>query len=363
MEWFEVEDVDKIESPKLLVYPQRVINNIRSMIQVAGDPQRLYPHIKTHKTKEVVEICKRFGIDKFKCATLGEADLLGHCDVKEVVFSMPLQMQMMDRFRQIESNYPQTEFSALVDNLELLNQLTDYSEKSDQPLNLWLDVNVGMNRTGIEPDENAIKLFRTMCKAENVRPKGLHIYDGHIHQSDLNERTKACNEAFERADALISSINSAGLTIDTIIAGGTPTFQIHAQRSEVHLSPGTSVFWDAGYSELFEEMPFEHAAVLMTRIISKPGKQLLCFDLGHKMVASEMPLPRVHFLIDNNLKQISQSEEHLVVQYDGPDNFEIGQVFYAIPRHICPTVSKYPYLTTIENNKTKDQWLVTARDH
>jgi len=149
-----------------------------------------------------------------------------------------------------------------------------------------------------------------------------------------------------------------------IIAGGTPTFPIHEKRTGVELSPGTPLLWDHGYGVNYQDLKFLPAAVLLTRIISKPGPDLLCFDLGHKSVASEMKLPRVHFLGNNNsFQQISHNEEHLVVKYKDNSTYNIGDAFYALPMHICPTVAKYPYVFSVKNHEINGVWEVTARDH
>ena len=85
----------------------------------------------------------------------------------------------------------------------------------------------------------------------------------------------------------------AGLPVPSVVAGGTPTFPIHARRPDVECSPGTSVFWDWSYSTILPDLDFLPAVLLLTRIVSKPGENRLCLDLGHKAVASENPPPRV----------------------------------------------------------------------
>jgi D-serine deaminase-like pyridoxal phosphate-dependent protein len=102
--------------------------------------------------------------------------------------------------------------------------------------------------------------------------------------------------------------------------------------------------------------------VLMTRILSKPKTGVYCFDLGHKSIAPEMPFPRVRFLTLEHSKQIGQSEEHLVVQYDDLKLPEIGEEHYAIPQHICPTVAKYEELQVVESGNIVAQWKVAARN-
>jgi len=107
----------------------------------------------------------------------------------------------------------------------------------------------------------------------------------------------------EIMDSVTKSIASITMVL-LIIAGGIPTFPIHSKRKNVVVSPGTPLLWDQGYTNLFPDLNFRPAAVLLSRIISKPNSNLICFDLGHKSVASEMQFPRVEFLNITNLLEI-----------------------------------------------------------
>ena len=153
-----------------------------------------------------------------------------------------------------------------------------------------------------------------------------------------------------------------GIQVKSIAAGGTPTFPIHCKRNGVEVSPGTSLLWDHQYAMLFPDLNFIPAAVLITRLISKPKKGYLCFDLGHKSVASEMPLPRVKFMNTENFEQVGQSEEHLVVCTENTKKYKMGQAFYTIPMHICPTVTKYNEVMVVENGIVTGVWDVAARN-
>ncbi len=110
------------------------------------------------------------------------------------------------------------------------------------------------------------------------------------------------------------------------------------------------------------DLKFYLAAVLLVRVISIIDETTLCLDLGHKAIASENPLPRVKFLNVDDVKEIAYSEEHLVVGVHDTRKHAIGDVWYAIPYHICPTVSMYNVVHVIENNTYTQQWKVIARD-
>ena len=360
--WYELTDPKKISSPALLVYPDRIERNIQRMVAIAGDVSRLRPHIKTHKTREIVMLQMHYGITKFKCATIAEAELLGQCGAKDVLLAMQPVGHNVDRFFSLMKSFPNTEFTTLVDNIGTLRELNGKAKECQSNIGLWMDLNTGMDRTGIEPDQKAEALYSLMATQSNVAPMGLHIYDGHIRNSDFGERKKVCDAAFEPVLRLKQQLESRGIEVKTILAGGSPTFPVHALRKNVELGPGTTLLWDARYGPLFADMRFEIAAVLLTRIISKPAPGLLCFDLGHKSIAPEMDFPRVYIFGLEHSRQISQSEEHLVVAYDTIDTFEVGDEFYAIPMHICPTVAKYEELLTVVDGTVTGTWKVAARN-
>ena len=361
-EWYRVLDTSSLISPSLLIYPDRIEKNIVEMISLVDDVKRLRPHIKTHKTAEIVKLQMQHGIRKFKCATIAEAELLGLCGADDILLAMPLVGANILRFITLMKQFPKSEFSTLVDNPKILSEIAAMASTKEISISLWLDINVGMNRTGIAPDENAADLFRQIEENPHLEAKGFHLYDGHIRQTEFSDQKVAVDEAFAHVEALKNSLEKQGIKVKTIVAGGSPSFPVHAQRGTIDVAPGTTLLWDARYDALFPFMHFELAAVLFTRIISKPSQNILCFDIGHKSIAPEMDFPRVQFLNLPNSEQISQSEEHLVVKVQDGSLYEVGEAYYAIPMHICPTVAKYQSLQIVENGSLVDEWKVAARD-
>jgi D-serine deaminase-like pyridoxal phosphate-dependent protein len=99
------------------------------------------------------------------------------------------------------------------------------------------------------------------------------------------------------------------------------------------------VLWDAGYSNKLRDLDFLPAALVLSRVVSKPGDGRLCVDLGHKAVAAEMPHPRVLFLNLPDAQALGHSEEHLVLETKHSAEFKVGDCLYGLPWHICPTVA------------------------
>ncbi|WP_445383992.1 D-TA family PLP-dependent enzyme [Robiginitalea sp. IMCC44478] len=361
--WYALSHPEAQISPSLLIYPDRIKHNIDKMLEIAGSAARLRPHIKTHKMAEIIRMQQQAGISKFKCATLAEAELLGRCEAGDVLVAYPLVGPGPERFLQIQKAYPRTRYSCLVDHFHTLERLHKLAEKKADSFEVFLDLNVGMNRTGIAPGKTAFELYAALCKDPFVHPRGLHIYDGHLRNPDPLKRTAECDQVFAAVLDLKDQLKKAGFPVDTVIAGGSPSFPIHARRKEVELSPGTTLLWDARYASSFPEMPFLAAATVLCRLISKPSEDILCLDLGHKALAAEMPFPRAVIPGLEGATQISQSEEHLVLRTEKASNFDIGQEFYAIPMHICPTVIKYPRAGVVVNAEVTDHWEIAARDY
>ena len=361
--WYKVSNSQDIISPALLVFPDRIEKNIQKMIAISGGTESLRPHIKTHKIAEIIQLQLDYGINKFKCATIAEAELLAKCEAKDILLAMQPVGIHLNRFFELIKEYPDSQFSTIVDNFKTIDKISKIALSKKITVSVWLDIDCGMHRTGIPPGNKAVELYNIIDAKPELNAKGLHVYDGHIHEHNFNLRKKACDEAFEPVIKLKKDIENSGIKLDTIAAGGTPTFPIHSNRKNVETSPGTPLLWDAGYGESFKDLNFLPAAVLLTRIVSKPEGNFICFDLGHKSVASEMSLPRVQFLGASNFKQVSQSEEHLVVQCEEFDKFDMGAILYAIPIHICPTVAKYKSVFTVINGKITGSWMVAARDH
>ncbi len=360
--WYELNEVENVVSPSLLVYPDRIEKNIRLMLSMAGGSHLLRPHIKTHKTAEIIKMQMDQGIDKFKCATIAEAELLAQCGAEDILWAMQPVGANIQRFFDLIRKYPDSKFSTLVDNQKILAEIAILASEEKVQISLWMDINVGMDRTGIAPGEKAVELYESVENNSFLEAKGLHAYDGHIHNSETFERKKKCDLAFHKVLELKNAIEDKGIAVDTIIAGGSPSFPVHAERDNVETSPGTTLLWDAKYMDLFPDMEFLNAAVLLIRILSKPAPDILCFDLGHKMIASEMDFPRLRILGLEDSRQIGQSEEHLVVETSRADEFEVGDAFYGIPMHICPTVAKYENLLTVKDGKVSGLWKVAARN-
>jgi len=349
--------LEQVPSPALLVDADRVRRNIGRMVEtVRGEVSRLRPHLKTTKMAEVIRLQLEAGITKFKGATIAEIELAAQCGAPEVLLAYQPVGPHQERLERLRKKYPETRFSAIADDEGILRELS--GRFRNDPLPVLIDVDCGMGRTGAAP-ERVPDLYRVAGELDGLDGKGLHLYDGHVHASDREERREEFERAVERAEACLQACRP-----ELVVGGGSPSFPDHAVAREWECSPGTTLFWDAGYGENFPDLPYEPAAFLLTRVVSRPGADRVCLDLGHKAVAAENPLERRVRLLDlPEAVPVMQSEEHLVVTTPRADEFPVGAMVLALPIHVCPTVALHMEAAIVrEGNVSGEAWKVAARD-
>ncbi|MBX3256356.1 MAG: D-TA family PLP-dependent enzyme [Chitinophagaceae bacterium] len=360
-EWYNISNIQTIDSPALVVYKERVAQNIKLATGMVKDISLLRPHIKTHKMREVAQMQMQAGITKFKCATIAEAEMLALAAAPDVLLAYQPVGPKIDRFINLIKAYPNTHFSCLTDNTTAAQAIAEKANAHNIVIDVYIDLNTGMNRTGI-PALKAMPLIDELQLLKGIRLVGLHAYDGHIRDIDPAARKKNSDEGFAPVAALKKQVQEKYGQLLNIVTSGTPTFPTHNTREHVECSPGTFVFNDWGYKHGIPDEPFEYAALIITRIISIVDKNTVCTDLGHKSVAAENPLPRVHFLNAPDVTPVGQSEEHLVLKVADSSLFTPGDVLYGVPVHICPTVALYDKAYVVENNAVTTEWQVVARN-
>ena len=359
-QWFHISNADEVPSPSLLLYTERVDQNIDQVIRIAGGVERLRPHAKTHKLPELIQKQISRGIDKFKCATIAEAEMVASCGARDVLLAYQPVGPNVRRFCTLIKQFPKTQFSTVVDDEGVTRALSKTAQQEKVSIDVLLDIDSGQHRTGIEPGERALELYKLVSSLPELKPAGLHAYDGHIHDRDVKTRETVCEKAFAPVTAFRNQLAKAGLPVPRVVAGGTPTFPFHARRGDAECSPGTCVLWDWNYSTNFPDLEFVHSATVLTRVVSRPTPTRICLDLGHKAIASEMPHPRVHFPELPDAKPVGHNEEHLVLEIDRA-RFHVGDVFYGIPWHICPTVALHSEAVAVTNSRAEARWKITAR--
>jgi D-threonine aldolase len=362
---YDLEDRGDIFTPALIVFRELVVQNLETMLRIAGGPARLRPHCKTHKIAEVIALELARGIVKHKCATLAEAEMLARVGVRDIFLAYNLVGPNIARAVRLLQAYQDLQLAVTVDHPQPLATLGAAMRQQGLSVQVLLDLDTGMHRTGLPVGTAAERLYEQIAATPGVVPGGLHVYDGQNHQAAASERRAAVLAAWERVVAFRDARLAAGLPVPRIVAGGTGTFPSYAAIDDptLELSPGTCVFHDAGYTAAYPDLHFQIAAVLLTRVISRPGPDRVTLDLGYKACASDPPAGRrLVFPELPEAEQVLQNEEHLVLQTPRAARFQPGDELIAIPWHICPTTALHKRVYVAEGGRIIGRWDVAARD-
>lgn len=361
---YEFAEQGEVISPQLVYYPELIRENISRMKRIAGETERLWPHIKTHKMAQVTKMLVAEGIDKFKCATIAELEMAAEAGGEQLVMAYPLVGPNIGRFIAVSKAYPHVMFYAIADDTRQVELLGNAAEKEGLRISLLMDVDLGQHRTGVSVDE-VETLYHIWAKRTGIRMCGMHCYDGHRHEKDVEVRQEEVKKADDRLQFIIASLKDNGFDVSVVILGGTPSFPCHAKLMKEYLSPGTCVIQDVGYREAYPDLDFIPAAAVLTRVVSRPTKDTFTLDMGTKAVSCDPPVPRAEIVGMEYAETVMQNEEHWVVRVPEKhikDIPKIGTELFALPVHICPTSALYPGVPVIERGHLKEWWEITARN-
>ncbi|MDD3347631.1 alanine racemase, partial [Oscillibacter sp.] len=303
---------------------------------------------------------------RFKCATIAEAEMVASCGPTDIILAYPLIGPNVTRFLALQRDFPNVRFWSIGDNLEQLQRVGAAAIKAGAKIRFLADVDVGQHRTGVACDK-LVAFYEAAAAIDGLAPDGFHVYDGHIHQSDLRERTQLAAEIHATVTALRDQIVADGYSCSTLVMGGTPTFPCYAKYPGVYMAPGTVFLNDYFYGKNYQEMEFTPAGIIMTRVISRPTDSTFTLDLGYKGIAADPDgvLRGVIVGMENISAPIAQSEEHWVFQIAPGHESEIppvGTELFVMPSHICPSTALYPFVPVVEHGEITGHWDVAARN-
>jgi D-serine deaminase-like pyridoxal phosphate-dependent protein len=359
---YALKDTSGLISPALIYYRDIILANTKRTIEMAGGADRLWPHVKSHKTTEMIRMQIDLGITRFKCATIAEAEITAMAGGLHIMLAYPLVGPNISRFLRLTASFGGAAFYAVGDDIGQLGLLSSEARKMGIKANVLIDADVGMHRTGV-PMEKLEAFYESASALAGIALKGLHCYDGHLHDSDYAVRKAKVDEIDAAVLRIQHSLIRKGFDCGLMVMSGTPSFPCRAGKENMHLSPGTCFIGDWGYYKGFPDLGFPPGAALFTRVVSHPSANSFTLDLGSKGIASDPAGARGVIAGMEDAKPLFQSEEHWVFQtVEGQPLPAIGSDCYVIPTHICPTSALYPQIEVVQDGKLSGEWQVGARN-
>lgn len=365
-ERYGVCDMEDVLTPALLVYPEIIASNIaRTLDLLGGDGDRWRVHIKTAKLSLTLRMLVERGIYNFKCATSLELRVACNSGARDVLFAYPAVAANARRVRELADAFPNVRISVLAENEEQVQQWRGGR------VGVFLDINSGMNRTGVEQKrtDKVLGLVRAVRDAK-LEFRGLHYYDGQYGGLEERARTIAAHAGYDCLLEIVNEIRRKGLRVPEVITSGTPTLPCSLSYAGfrggefIHrVSPGTIVYGDAtSLAQLPGEYSLRPAVLVLTRVVSQPHPGIITCDAGHKTLSADAGVPTCVVAGHPELTPISPSEEHLPITVAGeaaPP--QVGDSLYLLPRHVCPTVNNFDYALLVQDGQILSVEEVTAR--
>jgi D-serine deaminase-like pyridoxal phosphate-dependent protein len=367
-ERYRVSDIGNVLTPALVVYPEIIDSNIaRTLHLLGGDADRWRAHIKTAKLAYTLRMLVGRGVRNLKCATTLELLVACRSGAADVLLAYPTLGANARRVREIADQFPDIRISVLAENEEQVRQWRG------SPVGVFLDINPGMNRTGVEQShgDKVVRLVREVEEA-GLEFRGLHYYDGQYGGLDERERTAAAHAGYDRLLELVVEIRRSGVSVPEVITAGTPTFTCSLTYKGFHgggflhrVSPGTILYCDAtSLAQLPGDYGYAPAVLVLTRMVSRPRNNIVTCDAGHKSVSADAGVPTCVVVGYPELMPLTPSEEHLPL--DSKEETvtpQVGEALYLLPRHVCPTVNNFDSALLVRDGQITSVEEVTARGH
>lgn len=362
---YRIADPDALPTPAMVVFEALLDHNIRSVCELAGGARNLFPHVKTHKSAAVTRRLIEQGIDSFKCATARELEMVLQVGARRAILAYPQgQACKVERLVDAVEAWPEAWIATIASAPKHLETLGHVAARRGQILRVMLDLDLGMHRTGIGMDADAVTLYRQIDRHPGLEAAGLHAYDGQDVFCDPGRRAAAAQGHIESIQALLRRIESEGMAVPFVVAGGAYSFSYYARTERMYGSPGSFIYWDARCRSDMPDMPFRWAALVLTQVVDRHPKQgTVTTDLGYKSICSDQPLrERVRLLGHETAYLSMHNEEYGVFRMHG-DLPETGAYLLAAPGHVGPTTPRFSGSHVVDaEGRQVDFFEHTARD-
>ena len=361
------ESTDTLETPSLLVDIDIMESNIRDYASFAeSNGVILRSHVKTHKIPDIAHLQREYsGEDGIVCQTLGEAEIMAQNGIDDIYLSYQVVGQQKLK-RAVRLARKLSNFTTTVDGEGNIRPLQRIASEHDVTIDVILEIDIGLRRTGVPPGERVIKEATRVQEASNLNLRGLLAYEAHV-KSKAETRAdyeRYCTEAMDRTQEMVDQLEVAGISIAEVKVGGTATSKYSGTHPVVtEINPGMYPFMDVG--EL-EHRPFDVdksdcAATVISTVISKPTADRAVIDAGSKAMSmdkSQLPVPKNR----NDISYVNASEEHgWLDTRESERSLEVGDRIEFIVPHVCPTINLYDRIVGVRNRCVEELWDVAAR--
>jgi 3-hydroxy-D-aspartate aldolase len=358
--------LEAIETPALVVELDALERNMVRMARFASAAGvRLRPHAKTHKCPAIALKQIAHGAVGQCVQTVGEAEALVKGGVTDVLVTN--EVVGTGKLRRLAALASEASVGLCFDHPDQVDAASQAARDAGVTLRALVEIDVGMERCGVQPGAAARDLAQRIAEAPNLAFEGLQAYHGSAqHFESHSAREQAIDRAVAAVSRTLEAFQAAGLPCETVGGAGTGTFQFEA-RSGVYneIQVGSYIFMDTEYARLEDGegkrfRTFEHSLFVLSSVLSVPAADRAIVDAGWKSYSGERGYPWVHG--SDGIEVVGVSDEHgkLRLGADTP-RLRLGGKVALIPGHCDPTVNLHDWFIGLRNGRVEELWPITAR--
>jgi D-serine deaminase-like pyridoxal phosphate-dependent protein len=357
--------LEQADTPALLLDLDAFERNLRRLHASLGDAQvRVRPHAKSHKCPQIALRQIALGAVGVCCQKVSEAEALVRGGVGDVLIANEIVGAL--KLARLAALARSARVGVCVDDRANVTDLDRAAQEAGTRLDVYVEMNVGANRCGVDPGEPALRLAQAITGARALRFAGIQAYQGAAqHLRSPAERSAAIAQAVEKVRATVALVERNGLRAEIVTGAGTGTYLLEAaSRVYNEIQPGSYVFMDADYGRNLGEdgqpvHEFEQSLFILATVMSHPTPQRAMVDAGLKAHSVDSGMPTVVGIA--GARYVRASDEHGVIELGGPGTADLGQKIRLIPGHCDPTVNLYDWLVCYRGDRVEDIWPISAR--
>lgn len=360
------DDLQDVDTPALMIDLDAFEANVAKLAKTVADfGVRLRAHSKTHKCPEIALRQIAAGAVGICCQKVGEAEAMVAGGVPDVLITN--QIWGEKKLKRLAALAHEARVGVLVDDAQNVADLGHVARDAGVSLDVYVEIDVGAGRCGIEPGAPAVTLAKAVTEQDGLRFAGLQAYHGSAqHIRTANERGAAIGAACDRVRETLSAMEDAGINVPIVTGAGTGSFHFEAASGLYQeMQCGSYIFMDADYAQNMDQRgdpftEFRHSLYVLVTVMSatKPGRAVV--DAGHKALGNDQGMPWVADIPGARYQGPSDDHGTLILD-DAARGVLLGEKIRLIPGHCDPTVNLYDWFVVVQGGRVVDLWEISAR--
>tara|TARA_Y100000588_G_scaffold394889_1_gene518086 strand:- start:11016 stop:12113 length:1098 start_codon:yes stop_codon:yes gene_type:complete len=352
---------EDLDTPVVLVDLEIMEKNIEKMVGiiVKSAGVRWRPHTKAMKTPELAQKLLDAGASGITCAKLGEAEVMADAGITDILVANQI-VGPYKIARLVELRH-RADVMVLVDNKENIDALDRAAQESGIILKVLVEVNVGMDRAGVEPGEPVLELAKKIEESKGLEFSGIQTWESHtLKITPLEKKERTLAEAIKRFVDSAELCRKNGISVDILSCGGTGTYWISAvQPGITEIEAGGGIFCDIQYHKNFG-VAHDYALTVYSTVTSRPTPTRLICDSGRKTMSTDAGTPKPLGMPE--VTSVSLSAEHGIVQFAEPTSKPtVGDRIEFVVGYSDTTTFLHDYIYGIRNGIVETAWPLLGR--